>query len=378
MKEEEVRTMEEIIEGTPEKKEDKLEKKKPSVFYICFIAASIIVAVFVVWLSLTQNEVNISDLWSGEYAINIWYIVLGAVVFLYVAVFLEAARIQIITYRIRKKMEPALCIKAAMLGRCYDLLTPLLTGGKPYQIAYYHSRGFSGGDATSVALSELLAMKLGFAISSILVLAFLGGYLSAFSSDTLFMGMIISGIGVALLLSAITLFISLNKRVTVWIATGIISFAAKIKLVKNKEAALEKTKNTLGNYRAAFKGLVSRPFSVIGVVLLTMCVYVSYAMLVLFVHAAFFGFDISLFPIILLAVVVFDSIMGVVPLPGGTGGVELAFFTMFTVVFDVGLVGVAFLIWKMITYILPIFNGLMVALYDALWGNKKRNRNVPS
>jgi uncharacterized protein (TIRG00374 family) len=150
----------------------------------------------------------------------------------------------------------------------------------------------------------------------------------------------------------------------------LVSVAARMKLVKGKRAAWAKAYKMIERYRAAFRNLVRRPFAIAGVFVLTAGVYLAYALVVLFIHAAFFGFSPEVFPIILLAVVLFEYAMGVVPLPGGTGGVEIAFFTMFTVVFGYQ-IGVAFLIWKMMTFILPIINGLVVMFYDALWGNKK-------
>lgn len=355
------------------RKEDLPNTKKPSRLYLCFVAVSIVVACFVIWISLTQNQVNISDLWSGAYEINLWYIICGAVAFLYLAVFLEAARIQILIRRVRKKLEPAFCIKSAMLGRCYDLLTPLMLGGKPYQIAYYYSRGVGGGDATSVALSDFVGQKLGFSIMSVFVLIFMGRHISTFSDDTVFMGIVYGGMAVMWIMSAIVLFISLNERVTCWVAKKGVYFAAKIRLVKNKDTAWAKADKSLAQYRTAFRNLVRNPLAVAGVLLLTAGVYFSYACIVFSIYSAFFGFDLSLFPTVLLAVVLFEYIMGVVPLPGGTGGVEIAFFTMFTVLFD-SQIGVAFLIWKMITFILPILNGLIVTFYDALWGNKKNEK----
>jgi uncharacterized protein (TIRG00374 family) len=348
----------------------KPKSKGRRVFSVVFVIANLALVAFIIYLSMAKTDAKFSDLVNAR--MNVWYILLG-VLFLYLAQMFESARMQLLIYKTARRFSPALSVKTAMLGRYYDLITPLMTGGKPYQMYYLRSRGLKGADATGVPLTDLLAQKLGFSVFALIILGTCHMYLDQIGDPTL-KTVVITGFIINLVISAVIIFISTNRRVTEFIMHGLIAFFHKVRFIKDKQRAIAKSDANLAEYRTAIRRLVKNPLVILGVFGLTALVYLCYAVVLFFIYAAFAGTAWGLFPIILLAVVSFENIAGVVPLPGGTGVVELTFIEIFTGLPLGGNIFAALIIWKAVTYVLPIANGLSVMLYDAGWGNRKNAR----
>lgn len=66
-----------------------------------------------------------------------------------------------------------------------------------------------------------------------------------------------------------------------------------------------------------------------------------------------------------------DLASGFIPLPGGTGMAEVAFTLVLTPIFPEGTVFWGLLLWRFMNYYIYLLQGLLVLIYDKIWGSKK-------
>ena len=109
-------------------------------------------------------------------------------------------------------------------------------------------------------------------------------------------------------------------------------------------------------------------------VVLHMIYYFLHLAPVIFIYAALNGWNTSVIPLLLLGIVLAEYTGTLMPLPGGTGGFELFFLTVFATIFGGVEVVVAVILWRIITYILPIINGVPVILWEWAHGLHTRRR----
>ena len=162
------------------------------------------------------------------------------------------------------------------------------------------------------------------------------------------------------------------------LASGLIGLAARIRLVKDREAALEKTYEVLDTYHTAIYDLFRSPAQ-----LLLQCLCSALSMLALtgsivFVYYAFGLSGTPWYHLLTLGLLLFVS-ASYTPLPGASGAQEGGFMRYFDGIFPGGTKGLALLIWRFFTYYLFLFVGVITVLLEkaGLYGHARRQDTEP-
>ena len=128
-----------------------------------------------------------------------------------------------------------LSYKVAALGRHYDVITPLSTGGQPFQVFYTSKYGIKAGQGVSIAMGKYIFYQIIYFICISIVL--FGNMFSntlVTSMDSVSAGLVttLSWIGYAICagLIVVVTFISLNRRAGTSFVVGILKFLSKIKI----------------------------------------------------------------------------------------------------------------------------------------------------
>ena len=163
------------------------------------------------------------------------------------------------------------------------------------------------------------------------------------------------------------------------LASGLISLLAKIRLVKDKEAALAGTYEVLDTYHTAIRDLLYSP-----VQLLFQCLCSALSMLALtgsivFVYYAFGLSGTPWYHLLTLGLLLFVS-ASYTPLPGASGAQEGGFMCYFNGIFPGGTKGLALLLWRFFTYYLFLFVGVITLLLEkiGLCGHTRKQDNDPT
>ena len=347
--------------------------KKKKISSLIGMLINIAVVAGILAYQLTQENLKVASFSTLVSNIN-WGIFLLVPLCFVLVMFLETAKLWLVSYKTTKTNRPILAYKVATLGRYYDNITPLASGGQPFQVYYMTKRGMSGTDALSVCMGKYVIQQIAYIAFSFIVMIF---SITMTSSAGDVGGTVVtasSWIGFALnaLLILIIALISINKTIGNKLVGGVLKLLHKMKIVKNYEKQYAKIQKTVSDYQTTMKRYAKDKGTFFSMFFISILYLVAHYSLPFLIHASFYGFHFELYGEIFIYVVMVDLAASFFPLPGGTGASELSFSVLFASLFGVeGNLFWALLIWRFFTYYIYIIQGLCLTIYDYFIGNKK-------
>ena len=357
-----------VIEAEEKTKKQKSKKSKilSLIFFIINIA---IIAVIIITQSLKDDSMaSIGDMFAVA---NFWYLLaaLGAFALLMVT---DTFRWWLLIFRSTKHSRPFLSYKTMALGKYYDNITPLATGGQPFQIYYMAKRGIKGSTASSIPFAIYIFNQLVAVGVSLSVLIF-SKKIAGGLDPTVFTAAVI---GVALN-TTIMLFIfllSISKKIGPTLTIWVLKLLHKMHIIKDYTALFRKVMRFVSEYQKTFRYFVSNFF-----ITTTMLVSSFLNIVVKFIIPAcvvcMFNnghFDWATYSAVFIWCTLIDSVLSYIPWPGAAGVAEISYVTMFAYFsLSSGTVVWAMLIYRIFQYYIYLIQGLLVLSYDFLFGNKK-------
>lgn len=265
-------------------------------------------------------------------------------------------------------------VKVMFLGKYYDGITPLGTGGQPFQIYYLHKRNVPAGVATAVPLVKYIVTTFVFGI---MCAVFLGLAPSQFADDSAVSGkltlsfMIIAWIALAFNMLVPTIMILLSafpkvgKKIIVWI----VKVLHKMHIVKHKYPVTKKYVYEVAEYRNALKLLIKKWYMLIPLTLITLAESFLYISMPFFAVTAIAGVPATgalLVQIWCLSAVSFFA-ASLVPTPGNSGASETTTFFIFSTVAGIEkVVGWVVFSWRFTTFYLYIIVGVCMSVFSMI------------
>ena len=362
-------TKEELADEQPEFRIHWPKRNLKRVFNIAFPFLNISLAVLVIWIGMNQGEVTLYDIRGVN--INWWWVVAGMGLY-YLMVANESVRLGIVMKKMTGHRKLGLSTKMYVLERFYSLLTPLSSGGRPYQIYYLHKHGYKFTDSSSTVFSHYIIGRIGFQIASGLCIVLLFHQLGNLDGGGIVTSAIIFGIVFNVGVTIVTLFLVFNRAITEKVANIGICILYKLHLIKHKKNSINHTRDMIWQFRQNVRRVMRDKVTTATAVLMAVFSYTTYISIIMFVYASLWGWSWSVAPILLLGIALTEYISSFVPLPGGTGGMEFFFLSVFASVFGSPQILVALVLWRIITFMLPIVNGLPIILFDSFKFNMKK------
>lgn len=360
----------EIVEKSQESvKKQRSKKKRWLNFAFLMLNLAIVVGILVYNFVGNGELVGLGELFTQK--INWGWLLAGVGIFLLIGI-ADSSRIFILISHITKRPRPFLSYKSAGLCRFYDVMTPLSTGGEPFQVFYLNKRGLPAATATSVPIAKYIYSQFYFIIFTAAVLILQHNYIVTLNPLVLTCCYI--GFAINAFIIASILFLSSSKRVAPACAVGILKLLAKMRIVKDYRKTFVKVMHTVREYVSTMRQFVSN----IGIALLML---VSTAINLLLTYSSLFIVYAILIPLdsnwltlwveLMTIAVVFDMAFSIIPLPGGVGVAEVSFLAVLGAYFGPGLLMWAMLLWRSFTYYAVLLQGILIIFYDFLVGNKK-------
>ena len=349
--------------------ENKSPKKK--VWSFIFLVINIVIVLFILLGMLEGDNVVRLD----ELELDPWWLVAAFACFGLI-MFTEQRRYSMLIKKSTKRSRPFLSYKVAAIGKYYDAITPLASGGQPFQVYYLTNRGIKASSAISIPLAKYIMQQLVFTLLSIVLVI---GSLTFWKAD-------LNGLGTTLVSVAFWIGFVLNIAVflaTVLISTsklgnklviGILKILNKIRIVKDYDKYYAKLINIVEEYQRTIKFFAKSPKLLIPVFLYSLLGILILYSVPFFIYCAFGGdFDVNMWIEMIVVAFMIDLAASFVPLPGGSGVQELSFAAVYMATFGAGTFW-ALLIWRVITYYSFVIQGIIVTIYDYAYGNKKNSR----
>ena len=207
-------------------------------------------------------------------------------------------------------------LSVTMGGQYFSAITPFSTGGQPFQAYYLAKKGRNVGVTASALLTKFIIYQIALvAFSTVLILIKWDYFKNTVPN---FYWLVLIGYIVNLAVLVAIIVIGVFKGIADWICRVIIKLGAKLKIVKDREATLEKAEEGLELFHSTFRGMFRHfPVLIAGIafsILQLLCYFsVSY-----FIYRAF-GLSAVGFLTIIGAQGFVLMVSSFVPIPGAGG-----------------------------------------------------------
>lgn len=342
------------------------KKRKSTIINLCLLLINLIFLVTIV-KSLMRNvgEKNFLDVLQ-EQGTKCWWLVGG---FLIYALFMlvQTLMYYVLIKDITGKKRMKLAYDVAVVGKYYDNATPFAAGGQPMQIVRLVQNGVSVGTSTSIPIIKLIINS---SVSVILtILFFIFGVpkipMSTPLNDMLLMILIILaviGLVITIIVVVFTFLMGTGGLVTRSFISGILRIGYKLKLVKNYRETFQKVLNQVAEYKVSFRYIWKSKKTLLKMIVLSLFECLTYAIMPYFVVQAFIG-PTEIEPMLMLVICISQYYIcamasSFIPLPGGSGMMEISFIFLFGVIVGENIV-LALLAWRILSYYLILAHGFV-------------------
>ena len=262
-----------------------------------------------------------------------------------------------------------------MIGFFYSALTPLSSGGQPFQVLQMRSRGIHVGTATSVLMVKFMAWHIALSCIGLIGAVFCGGTLLRHS--TMMFVLFCIGFCLHAFCAGTGLMLMVRPNVVSRMGRAVIGFASRL-LVRKKEertARMHAVWDTfIDEYRQAVAFALRHRSGMIEIVLVALFEVVGYLSVTYCVYRGL-GFSAVPYPEMTLLQAMLSIGVAFVPLPGASVATEGGFYALFTTYFGDSRL-VAMLIWRFLTYYLTILLGLLAVVIDGFRADKRCAQRV--
>ncbi len=342
-------------------------KKKKITNLLLFVANIVVVAIILAYqLSNSEVESLGNIIASGLFRWQYIFLILVAFI---ATMLIDAFRTSSLLKQSMGKRQYSLCYKMCALGRYWDSITPLSSGGEPFQIYYLNKHNVKAGNAISVTMGRYIIYQLSWLIMGICATI----YATKFYGETnlvsvaSFVGF---GLNAALLIG--TWILSRSKKLGKILVAKTLKLLHKMHIVKNYEKQYDKVMSTVSGFQNTMAKYTKNIFSFIGLVFSQILQFVVQYTIPYLVFLSLGGTpDASTWIAMVLLNVLIDLASSFIPLPGGTGMSEVSFTIVFGNLFPNGTAFWGLLLWRFMTYYSYLVQGIGVTIYDYVWGDKK-------
>jgi len=351
--------------------------KKKRWLSVLFLVLNLLILVVIFLVQILQEEsVSIADLVTTKIH---WEWVLIAFGLFMLENIIDALRISAAIKKLTGRFRPILSYKSVLCTRFYDNITPLATGGQPFQIFYLSKRGLNASSATSVPLAKYIYAQVVFIIVSALVL-FLDGreLLIGLDVSPIIVTMCYLGLGLNLIMVLAVLWLSISKRIAPKMMRGILRLLRFLHIIKDEQAVYEKVMKGTKEYISMFRMFMSSGWLVVVEIVASLLFILCHYSIAFCVYCIFCGFDINLWFTFFVIQLACDLAISFIPIPGGAGTAELSFAALCKPIYAAslgasvgGLFVWAILFYRILTYYGFLIQGGLLILYDFAIGNKK-------
>lgn len=320
---------------------------------IIIIAITIIVLVFV----LKDDFNNIVDALCN---INLGFILIAVALF-FLYIFLRAY----VCYKTvaSKEFSLAESVKHNVITQFFNGITPFSTGGQPMEIYMLTEHGVNANKGTMFILQNFVFYQIALVLLGACAVIY-NAIFHLYPKVPILQQLVLIGFIINTLVAVVVLFVSISEKFTKFCTRVMLFLLNKLHLVKDKEKAKENWSKRLDEFHECAKILRQRKKLFIGGILLNVISLACFYAIPLFIAFAMGDFNsIGLIAAITSSAYVF-LVGSFVPIPGASGGIEYSFIAFFGNFFSNSKAAAILLIWRFITYYLPMIVGAVVFNVD--------------
>ncbi len=348
-----------------------MEYKVSSVLKKIIFAFVIIAAIMLILMSMSDIE----GIWAVIKTANYKYLLIAfGVLVAYFLLNLVGMYILTVYKKINLRRRDILLIGGT--EPFFNGITPFASGGQPFQAYAMYKKGVPLKDSTSMLVMNFITFMISTNIFAIISLIYYGQYTSHINNLAwiVIMGFTIN-FGVLVLMFSLALSSGLRglcSRALAW-------FANKKCLHKLLDGKVEVFNNYFDGMQEGCRELLHKPFILIACILSKLASLVFFYAIPFYVLKAVTPDGIIEYKDMLYTILgtSFATTMVVwVPTPGGTGGMELAFSSIFITIAGMtpAIAQGGMILWRLYTYYLLMLVGFLFYVLLEIIDNRDRKR----
>ena len=297
-----------------------------------------------------------------------WYYLLVLLGLFLLTVILEALKVFLMIRKTTHTYKLGTAFNCAALGKFYDYVTPLGSGGQPFQIYYLVKHGVPSGPAGAIPIGSLFLTQFSFFICAIVSFAFgvSEEIVPIYIQIVAYVGAVFY-IAVPLFLVVFSFFPKAGHKVIAW---GV-NVLAKLRICKTPDKWIEKGNRAIDNNKQNMSILFKSKRVLIGCTILSFAYVIAqcsmpYFSLLLFSDAMpnhlipswDLWFEITRITFFIYCAITF------IPTPGNSGAADGTFYGLFRNVL-VSVAGASFtcmMIWRIFSFYMYLLLGLIVLI----------------
>jgi len=371
MKDISVETRAENIIEDAESTVAKQRSKKNRLTSTIFLVLNIIILAVIMYFQLSAEDVVPLDQLINEQIEWGWFML--AIFFVVLVNATDASRLWVLIKFTTGRSRPWLSYKSMVIQKFYDNITPMATGGQPFQVFYLNKRGLPASSATSIPLAKYLYNQIIFVMFGIVILLLAHNQITTMTPLVTTLCVVGLALNVAIIL--LILFLSISKKWGPGFTVGVLKLLNKMHIIKDYRRTYVKVMKTTREYVDTSRIFMSNKWILLSEIFLSILYLLFQYSLPFLIYLGFGGeFNLNIWLEIAALTLICDFAVSFIPVPGGAGVAELSFSTLFAALFTFtsgSVAAWAVLLWRILTYYIYLLQGILVMLYDYCIGNKK-------
>ena len=339
-------------------------KKKSVSGYLLVV---FIIFVLVLYFSLKDNYLDIINVLGS---VNIFYFLLG-VLFVFASKYLIAETTYLLAKKERSDVKRLRMLKICLIYPFFAGITPSSVGGESFEIFYLRDSKIPVGKASNIVVQKFILYQISLIIVNVIAVI-INMFTHIVPNNSMVMILIILNFVVNIIGLLFSYLLGYNKKFNHFIMKKGLSFLHKIKIVKNIEKTRDKVDRYLENFddgvdklkkdKKLFVKLIF--YNILSIVFIIICA----CPLAISMNIS----SISMINIFVLVTYV-RMLSLLIVTPGNSGASEYSFVYLFTSLLDSSVIISYMLLWRLITYYIPLIVGGVLAL---TWKKEDKNEQT--
>jgi len=378
---------EEVIEGRLEEAkeaETPKKKKKSRIVNTIFLIINICLMVFIVngFLGSLGDGADLVTVLQKQ-GDRLWWLAIGLVLYI-VFILGETCVFSSLIKGTTGKRRPYLSYRVATIGKYYDNITPFSVGGQPFQIVTLTKDGLSAGISTSLPIIKLIVYNIVYTI--VILTFFIFGIPMVFEGfhdlGRFLMILLIAVAIIGLIITAISGFLFIlignGKIVGRTLARWVVKVGYRLRIVKDYRKTYNKIMMQVREYQNSMDFLKRNKLVMVKCIIYTLIEIIAYFTIPVVCVLAFSEaqeLTFTFWVVCMTKIFICQMAAVILPLPGGTGMMEIGFILVFGSVDVLGNSAAwGLLAWRILTYYVLILHGFIQTIADNIVSNCKSRR----
>jgi len=337
--------------------------KKYNLFKFILIVINVVAILIILRIELKGGSIKNFREAMSILSSNIIWLLLGVGV-LAVRILADTLSYMIFIKDTTGEWRFALALKIGLIGKYGDGVTPMATGGQPFQIYFLYKYNVELATAASIPLTRITVKVLAYDVVMLFFFIF-------FPQEGSSVVKVLAYIGLSLnLLLPVVIFLfaffpNLAKKL---IGIGL-KLGHKLKLIKDIEKERAYWTKKVNDMLSSIKYFVTHPSIFFSVFILSAIDLLCLASIPYFINRAFMGNTYSwLFITVSTMYVTCSSLLA--PTPGTSGAAEASFYAIFNKIIMGGMVFYGLITWRILSFYSYMLIGVAILIYESFFKKK--------